>query len=579
MVKLFRQIRLYKLSMIFLLLTGYIAFSNITVFGGTSISGGYDGAGNVRIQYNASYSSSIKIGGTSSSDRAYLSVGELYFNSPTYGRTYSWTHDPSDWSVSYLGPNIQHTGSNSYDRYNSNYSWGSYNATATVRPYIGNSYNRGSNENTPYSIQYANVKATSYWRWGSSSGGLSNAYFYAASGGSYTWTVTIPHGTQWDPAYFKQVYAWVRNVGTSNKIDLSGHVSHIKTCTGGNWQSDSSAHWKQCGTCGYVGAGRSGHTWTNVSNATCTSGGSRRCTTCGRTETSPALGHSWDNNTWQTNGANHWHRCTRCGASKDVAAHNWTYSNVNATTHDKACTVCAYKITGEPHNFINNKCACGRYNTVAVSFNLNKPTPESGNKLFADTVPASVNSITYTYGDKYYDAKYNLVIPSLQDYTFNGWYTAVTGGTKISEDTTVSNSNAHTLYAQWTAKPITITKLTASDIHVIEYNGQPESEYIKDHAPEDGLKYPYANVSTEVKADGTAADNYRYIWEAKTPDGEWKPLNLKGVSGQKLELSVKEASRDMNKTKFRLTVISNAGKMITSNDMELTVYHLPEIEP
>ena len=291
-----------------------------------------------------------------------------------------------------------------------------------------------------------------------------------------------------------------------------------------------------------------------------------------------ALGHAWDNNTWQRDGNNHWHRCTRCGATKDVTAHNWTYSNVNASTHDKTCTVCSYKVSGEAHNFVNNKCACGRYNTVVVSFNLNKPTPENGGKLYADTVPSSVGSITYTYGDKYYDTKYNLVLPSLQDYTFNGWYTAASGGTKITENTTVNNSNAHTLYAQWTAEPITITKLTASDIYVIEYNGQTESEYIKDHAPEEVLKYPYANVATEVEAAGTATDNYRYVWEAMTPDGEWKPLNLKGVSGQKLKLSIKEASRELNKTKFRLTVKNNAGKKITSNEAKITVYYLPTIE-
>ena len=549
-----------------------ITSSNISAFGSTSISGGYDGAGNVKIQYNASYESSTTIGGSSSSDRAYRSVGELYFYSPTYKRTYSWAHDPSDWSVSYLGPNIQHTGSSSYDRYNSNYSWGSYNATANISPYIGNSYNKGSKESTPYNIQYANVKATSYWRWGSSSGGLSNAYFYAASGGSYTWTVTIPHGTQWDPAYFQQVYAWVRNVGTTNKIDLSGHISHIKTCTGGNWQSDGSAHWKQCGTCGYVGSGRANHTWQVVSNATCNSGGAKRCTTCGRTETSPALGHSWDNNTWQIDGSNHWHRCTRCGATKDVAAHNWTYSNVNASTHDKTCTICGYKVSGEAHNFVNNKCACGRYNTVTVSFDLNKPIPVGG--LLVDTTPSSVSDITYTYADKYYDAKYNLKDPTLADYNFLGWYTSPTGGTKITTDTQVVNTNKHTLYAQWEAQKLPITELKGDNIYVIENNGEDETSYRKNHTPD--INLPYSDIQTVVNSNADIKDYYQCIWESKKPDGNWEPFNLNNVSVDKNNITIKNANRDINGSQIRLTIRNNAGETIVSNIINITVYYLVE---
>lgn len=49
-----------------------------------------------------------------------------------------------------------------------------------------------------------------------------------------------------------------------------------------------------------------------------------------------------------------------------------------------------------------------------------------------------------------YDSIYGtLPIPTKTGYTFNGWYTAVSGGTKITEDTKVTAASNHTLYAQW----------------------------------------------------------------------------------------------------------------------------------
>ena len=42
-------------------------------------------------------------------------------------------------------------------------------------------------------------------------------------------------------------------------------------------------------------------------------------------------------------------------------------------------------------------------------------------------------------------------------YTFDGWYTAKTGGSKVTTSTTVTNNQTHTLYARWTANTYTIT--------------------------------------------------------------------------------------------------------------------------
>lgn len=69
------------------------------------------------------------------------------------------------------------------------------------------------------------------------------------------------------------------------------------------------------------------------------------------------------------------------------------------------------------------------------------------------TVSTKSKKVTYnsTYG--------TLPIPTRAGYTFDGWYTALTGGTKVTEDTVVTATANHTLYARWSpipAEPIRI---------------------------------------------------------------------------------------------------------------------------
>lgn len=60
---------------------------------------------------------------------------------------------------------------------------------------------------------------------------------------------------------------------------------------------------------------------------------------------------------------------------------------------------------------------------------------------------------TVTYGEAYGD----LPTPTRENYSFDGWYTAATGGTKVTETTTVSKTADHTLYARWKANQYTVT--------------------------------------------------------------------------------------------------------------------------
>ena len=63
----------------------------------------------------------------------------------------------------------------------------------------------------------------------------------------------------------------------------------------------------------------------------------------------------------------------------------------------------------------------------------------------ADPSPAS-KTVTYdaAYGD--------LATTSRPGYDFNGWWTAATGGSKVTASTTVTTASNHSLYAHWTAR-------------------------------------------------------------------------------------------------------------------------------
>ncbi len=79
-------------------------------------------------------------------------------------------------------------------------------------------------------------------------------------------------------------------------------------------------------------------------------------------------------------------------------------------------------------------------NTYTVTFDAN-----------GGTTPTASKSVTYasTYG--------TLPTPTRTGYTFNGWFTAASGGTQVTASTTVSITAAQTLYAHWTAYTYTVS--------------------------------------------------------------------------------------------------------------------------
>ncbi len=118
-------------------------------------------------------------------------------------------------------------------------------------------------------------------------------------------------------------------------------------------------------------------------------------------------------------------------------------------------------------------------NTYTVTFNANGGTSSTASK-------------TVTYGSTYG----TLPTPTYSGYIFNGWFTAASGGTQITADTTVSITAAQTLYAHWTA--VTLTSIS------VKSNPTKTNYYVGDSLSTSGLTLTakYSDNSTKTISSG-----------------------------------------------------------------------------
>ena len=154
---------------------------------------------------------------------------------------------------------------------------------------------------------------------------------------------------------------------------------------------------------------------------------------------------------------------------QEVTSGNRTYINPGGNENEgKEITVTRSKIL--TYDFVNNTNArkaithyfgfwvvCQRASSYA---NQGKIIWTITPKSIAYTVNFDPNggvvskaSIPVTYGKTYG----TLPTPTRMGYTFDGWYTELTGGTKIVSSTMVGNSAGSTLYAHWKANQYTVT--------------------------------------------------------------------------------------------------------------------------
>ena len=184
--------------------------------------------------------------------------------------------------------------------------------------------------------------------------------------------------------------------------------------------------------------------------------------------------------------------------------------------------------------------------TQHMDFEVSSPDSQMANanlRFFDDLEESSESDITISniiFGTMKKETKEEnstlgtLITPSWNGYTFNGWYTSPTGGTKVSSSTKVTGNLK--LYSKWTKKE------TENTTYTIKYNSNGGSGSMSSHTcttnsscsikSNSFTKEGYIFNGWTTKSDGTIDNNNWTGWS-----GTWKYTNGNyGISNNTLNL-------------------------------------------
>ena len=282
---------------------------------------------------------------------------------------------------------------------------------------------------------------------------------------------------------------------STDQTDQQNTTVHEHKIISGKWATNETTHWNLC-ECGEKlnVENHSFKSWVVTKPATETVEGSREreCTVCKYKETSivPLLSHVHSySNTWNNNETAHWHSCV-CGEKSQLASHQYNSWEIikpatctEAGSKKGACTSCGYvetvtvKETG--HTIVNDaavKATCSKPGltagkhcslcglitvkqtvvTVEHKYDVNGKCSGCGASdgvTFKVTFDPNGGSVSDTSKYVKKNTLYGTLPTPVRDYyTFDGWYTAKTGGEKVNPGTRYSYSSNITLYARWTMK-------------------------------------------------------------------------------------------------------------------------------
>ena len=166
---------------------------------------------------------------------------------------------------------------------------------------------------------------------------------------------------------------------------------------------------------------------------------------------------------------------------------------------------CVYDAAGNVTNSI-----LGGIRYITLTFNANGGTSAEQER------PLIYLSFTLNHGERQYIATYgSLPIATKEGYAFDGWFTEITGGTKITADSKVTNRDSHTLYAHWTPNQYTISYNANAGGDTV--TGMPAKQ-IKIH-----------NINLTLASEVPVRDGYTFMGWAESPNATEKQYDPQGI--------------------------------------------------
>ena len=198
-------------------------------------------------------------------------------------------------------------------------------------------------------------------------------------------------------------------------------------------------------------------------------------------------------------------------------------------------------------------------NSYTITLNLNSdPLYKKASDIYVkNTTNAPAASISVTYGSTY------SALPDLSKagYTFNGWWTASSGGSRVNASDTVSTASSQTFYAHWTANTYTATfTLTGGNIGGNTANVTKTETYgalMTVPANPERTGYTFTSWKDSVTTDTyTSSTTYPFAadrtinatWTAKTYTTTYVPNNSYVTQGNNYSFTTTAATANTEKT-------------------------------
>lgn len=188
--------------------------------------------------------------------------------------------------------------------------------------------------------------------------------------------------------------------------------------------------------------------WTITKNPTCVEDGSksRKCSLCGITETTTVAKTGVITVTFDADSGS-------VSPTSKTVTYNSTYGDLPTPTRK------GYTFTGWYYTDWFDEIKVNTDTKVIVTSNQTLYAQWEVDYYLTefDANGGSYNGCNVSYCVLPYGSTYDsLPTPTRTGYTFNGWYTKKTGGTKVTADTRVTVASTQTLYAQWSFIPTDI---------------------------------------------------------------------------------------------------------------------------